>query len=113
MAEAHGGRDTSTISLLERAGLDCAGAVQLFDGEQLPAREASFEAISEVAIGRRLRAANLGQPVADRGERWSVAGQQGKLALHQSRRWWCGDMTGCAPRSLRLNGGLQPSHRQP
>lgn len=100
MAEAHGGRDTTSIGLLEQAGLDCAGAVQLLRGEELPAREMSFEAISEESIAERLRAANLGQPVADRSERWSVAGQQGKLALHQ-------DQNGTWGRAL---GGLPTTH---
>lgn len=106
MAEAHGGRDTTPIGLLEQAGLDCAGAVQLLRGEQLPIREMSFEAISEESIGERLLAANLGQPVADRSERWSVAGQQGKLALHQDQSGTWGKAIGGLPTTHIIKPGI-------
>ena len=111
MAEAHGGRDTTSIGLLEQAGLDCAGAVQLLRSEHLPAREEACESITDESIGKRLVAANLGQPIADRGERWSVAGQQGKLALHrdQAGRW--GRAIGGLPTTHILKPGITFSGR--
>lgn len=84
IAEAHGARDITEMGLLEKAGLDCAGAVQITSEAELPEREQRFEPISHEEIARRLHAANNGQPVAEDRERWSVAGQQGKLALHKN-----------------------------
>lgn len=106
MAESHGGRDSSSLGLLEQAGLDCAGAVQLLRGEHLPVREASFEAISEESIGQRLLAANRGEPVADRRERWSVAGQQGKLALHLDQGGTWGSAIGGLPTTHIIKPGI-------
>lgn len=84
MAEAHGSRDTTTLGLLEVAGLDCAGAVQLTREHELPDRAGSAEPITDAEIGMRLRAANQGLPARGEGEHWSVAGQQGKIALHRT-----------------------------
>lgn len=106
MAEAHGGRDTTSIGLLEQAGLDCAGAVQLVRGDRLPMRESRVEPISEADIAARLLAVNLGQPVAGRGERWSVAGQQGKLALHQDRTGAWGRAIGGFPTTHIIKPGI-------
>ncbi|MFZ1381626.1 MAG: HipA domain-containing protein [Scrofimicrobium sp.] len=89
MAQAHDSRNTTPMGLLENAGLDCAGAVQLTPDAELSERLGSFESIDEREIGLRLRAALRGQPVTEFSERWSVAGQQGKLALHRTEdgRW--------------------------
>lgn len=106
MAEAHGGRDATSIGLLEQVGLDCAGAVQLVRGDRLPERESGFEQISEEEIAARLIAANLGQPVADRSERWSVAGQQGKLALHQDQNGTWGRALGGFPTTHIIKPGI-------
>ncbi|MFC5338053.1 HipA N-terminal domain-containing protein [Leucobacter denitrificans] len=46
MADAHGSRDTTSMGLLESAGLDCAGAVQVAPEGDLPEREQRFEPIT-------------------------------------------------------------------
>jgi serine/threonine-protein kinase HipA len=91
---------TTAMGLLAVAGLDCAGAVQLSTERMLPDRESATSLLSEAEVGARLWGANLGQPVAGDGERWSVAGQQGKIALQRTSdgQW-----------SLAL-GGLPTTH---
>lgn len=85
MASAHDSRDTSTLGLLEIDGLDCAGAVQLTADEALPERVGGMSILSDEEIGERLMAASSNRPVSEDTERWSVAGQQGKIALHQTQ----------------------------
>lgn len=106
MAEAHQSRDVTSMGLLEHAGLDCAGAVQLTSDTELPEREQRFEPISEAEISLRLRAATSGQPVAGNDERWSVAGQQGKIALHQTQTGQWGRALGGLPTTHILKPGI-------
>ncbi|WP_346058595.1 HipA domain-containing protein [Leucobacter alluvii] len=84
MASVHDSRDTTTFGLLSIAGLDCAGAVQLVDSEELLLRSGRVNEITDAEIGERLKAAATNQPVSEDAERWSVAGQQGKIALHRT-----------------------------
>lgn len=106
MAEAYGSRDTTSIGLLTHAGLDCAGAVQLTSSLELPSREQQFAPIDDTEIGMRLRAANNGQPVVDDSERWAVAGQQGKIALHQSQEGQWGRALGGLPTTHIIKPGI-------
>src|SRR5690606_13539380 len=91
---------------LESAGLDCAGAVQVAPESDLPEREQRFDPISETEIGLRLRAAMSGQPVAEESERWSIAGQQGKIALHQNQSGEWGRALGGLPTTHILKPGI-------
>lgn len=106
MAQAHGSRDTTSMGLLEQAGLDCAGAVQVTALPEPPQREQQLLPISDEEIGSRLIAANDGRPVADVGERWSVAGQQGKLALHQTSTGEWGRAIGGMPTTHIIKPGI-------
>lgn len=91
MAESHSSRDTTTMGLLSVAGLDCAGAVQLTSDTNFGERNSRLEILSDADVGKRLRASNSGDPAAGEGEHWSVAGQQGKIALHRTAdtQWAC------------------------
>lgn len=106
MAEAYQSRDTTSMGLLTQAGLDCAGAVQLTSNNELPTREQQFAPLNDTEIGMRLRAANNGQPVAEDSERWSVAGQQGKLALHKSQEGHWGRAINGLPTTHIIKPGI-------
>jgi serine/threonine-protein kinase HipA len=108
MAVAHESRDTSSMGLLECAGLDCAGAVQLTPHSELDEREQFFEPMSERVIGERLRSVFAGLPVAERTERWSVAGQQSKIAVHRTRDGVWGRALGGMPTTHLLKPGIAP-----
>lgn len=84
MASAHDSRDTSSFGLLKIDGLDCAGSVQITESDELPVRVGQANLINDAEISERLIAARTSQPVGEDSERWSVAGQQGKIALHKT-----------------------------
>ncbi len=85
MARSFGSLDTSTYSLLDKGGLDCAGAVQVYREDALPERSGGLVPVSDEYIGGRLRAmlgddAGVIEPL-EHDEHWSVSGAQRKMAL--------------------------------
>jgi len=91
MARSLGSLDTSTYSLLSKAGLDCAGAVQVWVDDELPARYDALMPVDETRIGLRLRGLLDGvEGDESRGinERWSLSGAQSKIALRSEGGDW-------------------------
>lgn len=108
MAQSLGTLDTTAFNLLDRAGLDCAGAVQFYREPTLPERAAgNLIEISEKAIGQRLRAMISGQSSVERGdtEHWSVSGAQTKTALRRENGRWF-RATGSEPHSHIVKPGI-------
>ncbi|MGO1944099.1 MAG: HipA domain-containing protein, partial [Ancrocorticia sp.] len=113
MAEAHGEQDTSSMALLKSSGLDCAGAVQITPEMALPTRKIALESISEQEIGARLIAVTRGEPAATKNERWSVAGQQGKIALHRGPAGSWARAVGGMPTTHIIKPGIVFAGREP
>ncbi|GIG40632.1 type II toxin-antitoxin system HipA family toxin [Cellulomonas phragmiteti] len=84
-AQRFGVSAQNPFALLEHMGLDCAGAVQLVPGGAPGgphALEGSLERVTDADIGARLRALRADDTAwTVAGERWSLAGAQGKFAL--------------------------------
>lgn len=85
------------FALLQHVGLDCPGAIQIYqesiDGKT-PAQSGSLTPLSEADIASRLAEmrANGGEKWEVERERWSLGGQQSKFALRlEGNRWYsCG-----------------------
>lgn len=77
---------SNPFALLEKMGLDCAGAVQFAPGDERPSRTSSLTPITTDEIGRRLTDLRVDEAAwTVPGERWSLAGAQSKFALAQDR----------------------------
>ncbi|MBR3225703.1 MAG: HipA domain-containing protein [Atopobiaceae bacterium] len=93
MAEQAGCSHTNPFLLLEHFGRDCPGAVQLCPPDEVATvlmQEGSYEPISNVEIGRRLREAKSStDPVwTEAEEHWSLGGAQGKISLARIGGHW-------------------------
>ena len=85
----HHARSTSAFDLLQAIGFDATGALRLSADPHLPIDDDSLIPISDSQIANRLRAAaptGIQSPSVD--EHWSVAGQQGKIALRNRNGSW-------------------------
>jgi serine/threonine-protein kinase HipA len=87
MARSFGTLDTSTFALLSHGGLDCAGAVQFYEDDELPEASGALIPITDAEIGARLRALPSKDPRGE-DEHWSVSGAQGKIALRRENGAW-------------------------
>lgn len=81
------------FGILAAKGWDCAGAVQFCREEHLDALRAGADDVEELTdtdVGARVRDLAGGAPSwTAPGERWSLAGQQGKFALVRRGGRWC------------------------
>lgn len=93
IARKHGISANNPFALLQVIGLDCPGAVQFCQEDQLASlanRPANYREISPEEIGARLEllssapAASWQTPF----EHWSLGGQQGKIALAKFDNTW-------------------------
>ncbi|MBT1171651.1 type II toxin-antitoxin system HipA family toxin [Bifidobacterium sp. SO4] len=88
-ARLHHARSTVAFDLLQSIGFDATGALRLSTTPQLPVENDSLFPISDAEIATRLRtAAPTGLQPATATEHWSVAGQQGKIALRLHHGSW-------------------------
>lgn len=109
MAQSFGSLDTSTYSLLDKGGLDCAGAVQVYREDALQERSGGLVSVSDEYIGGRLRAmlgddAGAIEPL-QHDEHWSVSGAQRKMALRYENSAWH-VATGTEPTSHIIKPGI-------
>lgn len=92
MQRVLGAESTRPFDLLASAGRDCVGALQLWDGPEIPdVRRIEATPVSDGEIARRLRgyrARPLGMTRADGDFRISIAGAQEKTALLRLRDRW-------------------------
>jgi len=109
MARSFSSLDTSTYALLDKGGLDCAGAVQIYCEDTLPESAGNLVPVSDAHIGARLRSM-LGdesgptQPL-EYEEHWSVSGAQHKMALRcESGAWHVA--TGAEPHTHIIKPGI-------
>lgn len=96
------------FALLERMGMECAGAVQ-FRTEQpeLLTEQNGLEPISDRSIGRRLAALRSDDSAwVVSGDRWSLAGAQGKFALARGVDGTWFEPRGYAPSTHILKPGV-------
>lgn len=91
------GEKHGTYHLLAHYGLDLPGAVQVISDvtrEEFESRESGYSTITAKQIGERLVAIveaehkSIDRPWAARGERWSLGGNQGKIALRKYHDAW-------------------------
>jgi len=104
MAQSFNSLDTSTFALLSHGGLDCAGAVQFYEDDELPAEPGALIPITDAEIGARLRAL----PSSDARsveEHWSVSGAQGKITLRRENGAWF-IATGSEPHTHIVKPGI-------
>lgn len=88
-ARLHHARSTAAFDLLQAIGFDATGALRLSATPQLPVENDSLIPISDAEIAARLRAAApTGLQPATAAEHWSIAGQQGKIALRLHHGSW-------------------------
>jgi serine/threonine-protein kinase HipA len=109
MARSFGSLDTSTYALLDKGGLDCAGAVQVYREDTLPKSPGNLVPVSDAHIGARLRSM-LGDesgPVEplEYEEHWSVSGAQHKMALRWESGAW-NAATGTEPHTHIIKPGI-------
>lgn len=96
------------FALLEHMGADCAGAVEFHaPGRDVDGRSRALVPLGETDIGTRLAALRGDDAAwAVEGERWSLAGAQGKFALSQDASGrWC-ESTGAAPSTHIVKPGV-------
>lgn len=85
----HKAASGEAFDLLAAIGLDATGALRLSLSDALPSVPDELIAISDEEIEQRLReAAPIGGQPAGVNEHWSVAGQQGKIALCKRPSGW-------------------------
>lgn len=91
----HHANTTDAFDLLQAIGFDATGALRLSSSPDLPVENQSLLPIDDAAIAARLRAAApTGIQPAGAKEHWSVAGQQGKIALRlHDNRWYTAEGT--------------------
>ncbi|MDO8143788.1 type II toxin-antitoxin system HipA family toxin [Isoptericola sp. 178] len=109
-ADRWGVSATNSFALLEHMGLDCAGAVQFVppDGvEQALTRPKRLTAVSQEDIASRLAALRTDDTSwVVSGERWSLAGAQGKFTLTRSREGHWSEPEGASPSTHIVKPGI-------
>ena len=111
IARDFGCRPNNPVALLSHIGLDCPGAVQFCEANAEALRTAiqrvgSYVRLSEGDIARRLRSirSSDGDSWIAQGERWSLAGNQGKFALALHEGQWCACHGSAATTHIFKNG---------
>lgn len=91
----HHASTTDAFDLLQAIGFDATGALRLSSSPDLPVENQYLLPIDDSTIAARLRAAApTGIQPAGVKEHWSVAGQQGKIALRlHDDRWYTAEGT--------------------
>jgi serine/threonine-protein kinase HipA len=85
----HGASSTRAFDLLTAIGLDATGALRLSPNRTLEDDSDEIWPISDSEIAQRLRmAAPSGEQPTTANEHWSIAGQQGKIALYLRNGQW-------------------------
>ena len=98
------------VTLLDRIGLDCQGAVQFCRpgrvGEAI-SREGELRELDDHEIALRLKTVRDEEDVSWVGmeERWSLGGNQGKFALAREGGRWC-ECRGAAPTTHIFKNGV-------
>ena len=98
------------VTLLDRIGLDCQGAVQFCRpgrvGEAI-SREGELRGLDDHEIALRLKTVRDEEDVSWVGmeERWSLGGNQGKFALAREGGRWC-ECRGAAPTTHIFKNGV-------
>lgn len=98
------------FGILEKIGLECAGAVQFItpeDMEHYPNLQGELIPVSRQDIENRLQRLNTtpGKSWQTDRERWSLAGAQSKFALHFSQGQWY-EATGAQPTTHIFKPGI-------
>lgn len=97
----------NAFALLEHMGVDCAGAVEFHPDGTGVERRAVLERVSERDIAKHLMGLRSDETAwAVGGERWSLAGAQGKFALSRGvdGHWY--EATGAAPSTHIVKPGV-------
>lgn len=105
--QAFGVNGRNAFALLEHMGVDCAGAVEFHPDGTEPARQAVLDRIGERDIAAHLAGLRSDETAwAVGGERWSLAGAQGKFALSRGAdgNWY--EATGAAPSTHIVKPGV-------
>lgn len=98
------------FGILEKIGLECAGAVQFItpeDMEHYPNLQGELIPVSRQDIENRLQRLNTtpGKSWQTDRERWSLAGAQSKFALHFNQGQWY-EATGAQPTTHIFKPGI-------
>lgn len=98
------------VALLDHIGLDCPGAVQFVRPERLGevvTHTGELRELTDHEVALRLKAVRDGGDVSwmGMGERWSLGGNQGKLALAMEGER-CHECRGAAPTTHILKNGV-------
>ncbi|WP_454850582.1 type II toxin-antitoxin system HipA family toxin [Promicromonospora soli] len=97
----------NAFALLEHMGADCAGAVEFHPDETGVDRQAVLERVSEHDIAEHLAGLRSDDTAwAVGGERWSLAGAQGKFTLAQGVDGGWYEATGAAPSTHIVKPGV-------
>jgi len=104
IAEAVGTRSIQPFDLLARIGHDVAGAVQVFPAGATPQDHADLIERTESDIADELRCLRADPDyLPDQYGKWSLAGQQGKIAVALSRdRWYSPTGTAASTHILKI-----------
>lgn len=108
IARHHGAVAGNTFSLLTAVGRDCAGAVQFLRPDAMDELdEGVLVPMSDADISRRLRELISSRQASwqARGEHWSLAGAQEKVALHRRADQWY-QATGAIPTTHIIKPGV-------
>lgn len=104
------------FTLLEKIGLECAGAVQFIAPEEIEnytQQQGELIPLSTQEIGKRLQQLSTtpGQSWHMNRERWSLAGAQSKFALRFDKGQWY-EATGAQPTTHILKPGIHDLKNQ-
>ncbi len=104
IAASVGTRSIQPFDLLARIGHDVAGAVQVFPEGTTPEDNADLVELTESHIASELRGLRADPNyVPDEFGRWSLAGQQGKIAVALSgERWYAPTGTAASTHILKI-----------
>lgn len=83
-------RRPTPFALLSHMGADCAGAVQFLRADETPGEDGSIVPVTDAEIAAHLRALHIDDTAwtfEKCGGRWSLGGQQGKLAMKLAGRY--------------------------
>lgn len=112
MGREFGVNGRNPFALLHHVGLDCAGAVQFrTPGTSLDQthREGALQPLTEQQLGRRLQALDVDgtRSWVAPAERWSLAGAQGKFAVHRLPDGTWAEARGATPTTHIVKPGVQ------
>lgn len=114
IARRYGAVAGNTFTLLAAVGRDCAGAVQFLRPDAMDELdEGALVPMSDSDIGQRLHELITSRQPSwqARGEHWSLAGAQEKVALHRREGQWY-QATGAIPTTHIIKPGVTDLHCQ-